>query len=76
MKKVENAAVEAKDLKQWAADMTHKFNEQFNKLAAEVKHYSLKGKDATTEVIQEHPLKSVGVAVVCGMVIGFLLGRK
>lgn len=74
--KIDNAVEEAKDFKEWAADLTHKFNDQFAKLTAEIKRYSAQGKDMTTETIQEHPLKSVGIAVACGVVIGFLLGRK
>lgn len=76
MKNKDNGIVDVADLKEWAADMTGKFNDQFNKLGAEIKKYSIKGKDVTAEAIQEHPMKSVGIAVVCGMVVGFLLGRK
>lgn len=68
--------VDTKDLKQWASDLSDKMSDQVSRLGSEIKRYSLKGKDATSEVVQDHPLKSVGVALACGVILGYLLGRK
>ncbi len=68
--------LDPKELKQWASDFTDKLNDQVSKLGSEIKRYSLKGRDVTAETVQEHPLKSVGLALACGVILGYLLGRK
>ena len=65
-----------KEVKQWIAEASHKVNDQMSKLGEEIKKYSVKGTQVASEVVEEHPLKSVGAALACGLIIGFLLGRK
>ncbi len=65
-----------KALKHHLAELTENFNEKLGKVTAELKKYGVKGTEAATHVVEEHPLKSVGVALACGLFIGFLMGKK
>ncbi len=67
---------QVKALKHHMAELTEHFNEKIGKLTVELKKYGIKGTEAATHVVEEHPLKSVGVALACGLFIGFLMGRK
>ena len=67
---------QVKALKRHVAELTENFNEKLGKLSVELKKYGVKGTEAATHVVEEHPLKSVGVALACGLFIGFLMGRK
>ena len=58
------------------ADLKKTVTEHYNKLSEEVKKYAGKGTQAASEVVEEHPFKSVGAALACGLILGFLLGRK
>lgn len=62
-------------LKQKISDLSHAWNEQFGKFTDEVKKYSKKGKEAAADTVSDNPLRSVGIALTCGLVIGFLIGR-
>ena len=75
-KKSEKGFVDLDDVKEYFGDLSGKFNEQFNKLGSEVKKYSAKGSDAVVKSVEENPVKAVGVALLCGVVVGYLLGRK
>ncbi len=65
-----------KEIKQWVNDALHKVSEQVSQLGAHIKNYSAKGVEITSETISEHPLKSTGIALACGFLIGYLIGRK
>ena len=75
-KKSDKSFVDLNDIKDYLGDLSGKFNEQFNKLGNEVKKYSAKGGDAVVKSVEENPMKAVGVALLCGVVVGYLLGRK
>jgi|LakMenEpi03Aug12_release.lakeMendotaPanAssembly.Ray.scaffolds.fasta_scaffold3211780_1 ElaB/YqjD/DUF883 family membrane-anchored ribosome-binding protein len=70
----ENEQLQA--LKHTMTEWAHSFNDKLGKLGQEVKKYSGKGTEAATQVVEEHPLKSVGIALACGLVVGFLMGRS
>lgn len=57
-------------------DLKKTITEQYNKLSDELKKYTEKGTKMASEVVEDHPFKSVGTALACGLILGFLLGRK
>ena len=63
-------------LKQHIHELTENFNDKLGKLSSELKRYGIKGCEEASKVVEEHPFKSVGVAVAFGLFIGFLMGRK
>ena len=67
---------QVKVLKNHIHELTENFNEKLAKLSIELKKYGVKGCEEASKVVEEHPLKSVGVALACGLFIGFLMGRK
>ncbi len=74
------AKTESKDqmqeIKQWFSDASHKLNNQMNNLGSQAKKYSAKGVEVTSDTIADHPLKAVGIAVACGFLVGYLIGKK
>ncbi len=67
---------QVKALKKHISELTESFNERIGKLTVELKKYGVKGCEEASKVVEEHPLKSVGAALACGLIIGFLLGKK
>ncbi len=64
------------DVKTWINDASYKVSDQVSKLGTEIKKYSAKGVEVASDTVSEHPLKSVGIAVACGFILGYLIGKK
>lgn len=58
-----------------AHDVRGRTGEMLTESVDHLKDQSVKLRDDVTDYIAEKPLKSVGIALVTGMVIGFLLRR-
>ena len=65
-----------KEIKQWVTDASHTVSDQVSHLGAQLKKYSTQGVEVTSDKISEHPLKSAGIAVAVGFLVGYLIGRK
>ncbi len=67
---------QVKALKSQLNELTNQFNEKLGKLGVELKKYGVQGTEAASQVVEENPLKAVGVALACGLIIGLLMGRQ
>ena len=63
-------------LEHFMSDILNKFEEHFGRWGGEVKKHSTEGTEHVIKTIEEKPFKAVGIALVCGAAIGYLLGKK
>lgn len=57
------------------SSLKHETQEKFEHMMNEMKHHSHHAKSALDDYVKEHPVKSLGWALLTGAVLGFLLRR-
>ena len=63
-------------LKETVSDLSESFNTQIGKIGQQLKKYSAQGMEKAAHTIEAHPLKSVGITLACGLILGFLMGKR
>lgn len=70
LERIKNAFTDA------SHDVREKANEMITESIENVKEKSVQARDLVGEYVSDQPLKSVGVALICGALIGYFLHRK
>jgi len=70
------AANDISTVKEVIRNMAENFNEQVSRLGDEIRRYAGHGQKELMRSVEEHPFKSVGIAALIGLIVGYLLHRR